>query len=179
MPTAHAQWVVVIHPPAKTSPPRPYSRGFFISASYQQRSKCVARYSSLYLQFNLARFNPTCPDPTGKRLQTSSLGLSDHKILKEVGRFHIHAPKAPWRQRDTINALRMFILSADGQRRLQVDRGCKRVIRSLKNITYKPGKAEPADNDHSHMSEATAYMAIAIAKGLTPWRVGKSSIAFW
>ena len=121
-----------------------------------------------------------CPDPTGKRLQTSSLGLSDHKILKDVGNFVIHAPKAPWRQRDTINALRMWILSADGQRRLQVDPTCKRVIRSLRNLTFKPGKAEPMDDDNSHMAEATAYMAIAISKGLTPWTVGSSeTVSVW
>jgi len=121
-----------------------------------------------------------CPDPTGKRLQTSSLGLSDHKILKEVGNFVVHAPRAPWKQRDTINALRMWILSADGQRRLQVDPTCKRVIRSLRNLTFKPGKAEPMDDDNSHMAEATAYMAIAISKGLTPWKVGSSeTIQVW
>lgn len=120
-----------------------------------------------------------CPDPTGKRLQTSSLGLSDHKILKEVGGILIHAPKAPWKQRDSINALRLMILDANGHRRLQVDPGCKRVIRSLKNLTYKPGKAEPMDDDHSHMAEASAYMAIAISKGLTPWKVGPAGFSLW
>ena len=115
-----------------------------------------------------------------KRLQTSSLGLSDHRILKEVGNFVVHAPRAPWKQRDTINALRMWILSADGQRRLQVDPTCKRVVRSLRNLTFKPGKAEPMDDDNSHMAEATAYMAIAISKGLTPWKVGPSeTITVW
>lgn len=121
-----------------------------------------------------------CPDPTGKRLQTSSLGLSDHKILRDVGNFVVHAPRAPWKQRDTINALRMMILSADGQRRLQVDPTCKRVVRSLRNLTFKPGKAEPMDDDNSHMAEACAYMAIAISKGLTPWKVGRSeTITAW
>ena len=126
------------------------------------------------------RASHVCPDPTGKRLQTSSLGLSNHRILKEVGNFVVHAPRAPWKQRDTINALRMWILSADGQRRLQVDPTCKRVIRSLRNLTFKPGKAEPMDEDNSHMAEATAYMAIAISKGLTPWKVGSSdAVKVW
>ena len=45
-----------------------------------------------------------CPDPTGSRKQTSSLGLSDHAILKDVGRFQICTPKAPWAIRDKVNA---------------------------------------------------------------------------
>ena len=36
------------------------------------------------------------------------------------------------------------------------------------------------DDDNSHMAEATAYMAIAISKGLTPWKVGRSeTITAW
>ena len=66
------------------------------------------------------------------------------------------------------------------QCRLQVDQTCKRVIRSLRTLTFKPGKAEPMDDDNSHMAEATAYMAIAISKGLTPWKVGSSeTIKVW
>ena len=30
------------------------------------------------------------------------------------------------------------------------------------------------DDDNSHMAEASAYMAIAISKGLPPWKVGRS-----
>ena len=47
-------------------------------------------------------------------------------------------------------------------------------MRSLRNLTFKPGKAEPMDDVNSHTAEATAYMAIAISKGLTPWKVGFS-----
>ena len=47
-------------------------------------------------------------------------------------------------------------------------------MRSLRNLTFKPGKAERMDNVNSHMAEATAYMAIAISKGMTPWKVGFS-----
>ena len=55
-----------------------------------------------------------------------------------------------------------------------MDPTCKRVIRSLRYLPFKPGKAEPMDDDNSHMAEATAYMAIAISKGLKPWTVGSS-----
>ena len=47
------------------------------------------------------------------------------------------------------------------------------MIRSLRNLTFKPGKAEPMD-DNSHMAEAAEYMAIAISKGLNPLKVGPS-----
>ena len=53
------------------------------------------------------------------------------------------------------------------QCRLQVDQTCKRVIRSLRTLTFKPGKAEPMDDDNSHM-------AIAITRGLKPWKVASS-----
>ena len=58
-------------------------------------------------------------------------------------------------------------MKGDPQRRLQVDPTCKRVIGSLRNLSFK-------------RSEATAHMAIAISKGLTPWTVGRSeSISVW
>ena len=48
------------------------------------------------------------------------------------------------------------------------------VVRSLRNLAFKPGKAKPMDDVNSHMAEATTYMAIAISKGLTAWKVGFS-----
>ena len=42
------------------------------------------------------------------------------------------------------------------------------------------GKAKRMVDDNSHMAEATAYMAIAISKGLTPWKVGSSdAVKVW
>ena len=114
-----------------------------------------------------------CPDPTGSRKQTSSLGLSDHAILKDVGGFSVRSPKAPWAISDKVNATRLMILDANGQRRLLVDPGCKRVIRSLKNLEFKPGLSVPDPaSEHGHMADALGYACIAISKGLTPWRVG-------
>jgi hypothetical protein len=113
------------------------------------------------------------PDPTGSRKQTSSLGLSDHTILKEVGGFQIHSPRAPWAILDKVNATRLMILDANNHRRLIVDPGCKRVIRSLKSIEFKPGASVPdPSSEHGHMCDAVGYAAIALAKGLLPWRVG-------
>ena len=120
-----------------------------------------------------------CPDPTGSRKQTSSLGLSDHAILKDVGGFSIRSPRAPWAISDKVNATRLMILDAAGSRRLLVDPGCKRVIRSLKNLEFKPGLSVPdPSSEHGHMADAVGYACIAISKGLTPWRVGNSGFRF-
>ena len=42
------------------------------------------------------------------------------------------------------------------------------------------GKAKRMVGDKSHMAEATADMAIAISKSLTPWKVGSSdAVKVW
>jgi hypothetical protein len=121
-----------------------------------------------------------CPDPTGSRKQTSSLGLSDHAILKDVGGFSIRSPRAPWAVIDKVNATRLMILDAAGQRRLLVDPSCKRVIRSFRNLEFKPGLSVPDPaSEHGHMADAVGYACIAISKGLTPWRVGPSGFAVY
>ena len=116
-----------------------------------------------------------CPDPTGRRLQTSSaMGLSDHAILARRG-FKIRAPKAPWSIRDKVAATRLMIHDANGHRRLKVDPSCKRVIRSLSNLEYKAGASVPdPKSDHSHMADAVGYDCVALAKGLLPWSIGES-----
>jgi hypothetical protein len=121
-----------------------------------------------------------CPDPTGSRKQTSSLGLSDHAILKDVGGFSIRSPRAPWAVIDKVNATRLMILDAAGQRRLLVDPSCKRVIRSFRNLEFKPGLSVPDPaSEHGHMADAVGYACIAISKGLTPWRVGPTGFAVY
>ena len=51
-----------------------------------------------------------------------------------------------------------MILAADGQRRLLVDPGCKRVIRSLRNLEFRPGLSVPNPaSDHGHMVDALGY----------------------
>lgn len=116
-----------------------------------------------------------CPDPTGRRLQTSSaMGLSDHAILKRRG-FKVRAPKAPWSIRDKVAATRLMIKDANGLRRMKVDPSCKRVIRSLSNLEYKAGSSHPdPKSDHSHMADAVGYACVALAKGLLPWQIGQS-----
>lgn len=121
-----------------------------------------------------------CPDPTGSRQQTSSLGLSDDKILKDIGHMQIYSPRAAWAISDKLNALRLLILDAAGQRRLLVNPACKRVVRSIKLLEFLPGKSVPdPKSEHGHMSDAVAYAAIAMTKGLLPWKIGDSGFRLW
>ena len=119
------------------------------------------------------------PDPTGARSQTSSMGLSDHAILRQSG-FKVKAPKAPWAIRDKYAAVRMFIRDAQNRRRLTIDPSSKRLIRSLASLEYAPGKsvADPK-SDHGHMSDALGYLCLGIAKGLLPYNIGTSSFKMY
>ena len=86
----------------------------------------------------------------------------------------ICSPKAPWRIQDKVNSTRLLILDANGRRRLQVDPSCKRLIRSLRSLEFKPGMVVPDPNsDHSHMVDALGNGALALSKGLTPWEIGE------
>jgi len=119
------------------------------------------------------------PDPTGARSQTSSMGLSDHAILRQAG-FKVKSPKAPWAIRDKYAACRLFIRDAHNRRRLQVDPSAKRLIRSLASLEYAVGKsvADPK-SDHGHMTDALGYLCLGIAKGLLPYEVGGTSFRMW
>lgn len=116
-----------------------------------------------------------CPDPTGSRRQTQGVGLSDHGILKKMGGFKLATPNAPWRVRDKINAIRLLIQSADGERRLQIDPRCKTLIRALRSIEFEPGRPHyDKRSQWGHVIDALGYMALATTKGLLPYRLGLS-----
>ena len=119
------------------------------------------------------------PDPTGSRSQTSSLGLSDHAILRQHG-FKVKAPKAPWAIRDKYAAVRLFLRDAHNRRRLKIDPCSKRLIRSISSLEYAPGKSvDDPKSDHGHMTDALGYLCLGIAKGLLPWSVGASSFKMY
>ena len=114
-----------------------------------------------------------CPDPTGKRKQTSSLGLSDHAILRQHG-FKVKAPNAPWRVTDKLNSVRRYIRDADGRRLLQVDPRCRRLIRSMRSLEFKAGTSHPDQaSDHSHSPDSLGYACLALRHGLLPWSIGR------
>jgi len=121
-----------------------------------------------------------CPDPTGSRRQTSSMGLSDHAILRKLGGFKVASPNAPWKVRDKINSIRLMIISAEGERRLQIDPKCKELIRALRAIEFEPGRSSyDKRSKFGHIIDATGYLTLAISRGLTPWSLGQSGFKIY
>lgn len=119
------------------------------------------------------------PDPTGARRQTSSMGLTDHAILRSHG-FHVVAPGAPWRISDKITSVRFFIRSADARRRLTVDPGCTRLIQSLRALEFAEGKSVPdPKSEWGHACDSLGYAVLALKHGLVPplYRSGNTTFA--
>jgi hypothetical protein len=122
-----------------------------------------------------------CPDPTGARRQTCSLGLTDHKILENHG-FTVATPRAPWRVADKCTCTRYFIRSSDGKRRLVVDPGATRLIQSLRSLEYAEGKSIPdPKSDWSHSCDSLGYLLLAARHGLLPrlYSSGNTSLTLW
>lgn len=94
------------------------------------------------------------PDSTGKRKQTSSKGLSDHQILRDMGHEVVYnANPARFDRYVCVNNL----LEKD---RLVIDPKCKHLIADLEKVTYRPGTTEPdatTDKSLTHMSDALGY----------------------
>lgn len=119
-----------------------------------------------------------CPDPTGRRVQTSSLGLSDHAILKQAG-LKVKAPKAPWRVTDKLAVTRFYIKAANGHRALQIDPRCKQLIRCLKSLEFDRNGANAPDkrSGFDHFPDSLGYSLLALKHGLLPYSVGPASLA--
>lgn len=97
------------------------------------------------------------PDPSGKRLQTSSGGRSDHIILSNAG-FVVKAPRKHDPVRDRINATNARLRDANGKSHIFISPNCKHLIESLEKFTYKPGTQIPdKDNQFDHMFDSFSY----------------------
>lgn len=95
------------------------------------------------------------PDSTGKRMQTSSGGVSDHQILRELN-FKVISTQNPFRvdRYNTVNNL--FDKS-----RVVIDAKCSKLIRDLEQVSYKDGSSLPNTDDSTltHLSDALGYAA--------------------
>lgn len=120
-----------------------------------------------------------CPDPTGSRRQTSSMGLSDHAILKQHG-LRVASPKAPWRITDKLNVVRRFIRDGNNHRALQVDPRCKQLIRSMRNLEFAEGTSAPDKKaGWDHFPDSLGYACLALHHGLLPYRIGNTNVSVW
>lgn len=96
------------------------------------------------------------PDSTGKRLQTSSAGWSDHEILRDEG-FVVVSSKNPFRL-DRYNTVNNLL----EKKRLTIDPRCKHLINDLEKVSYKEGTNVPDDSRDpslTHVSDALGYLA--------------------
>lgn len=95
------------------------------------------------------------PDSTGKRMQTSSGGVSDHQILRDLN-FKVISTQNPFRvdRYNTVNNL-------FDKGRVVIDAKCSKLIKDLEQVSYKDGTSLPDTNDSTltHLSDALGYAA--------------------
>ena len=101
------------------------------------------------------------PDPTGSRSQTSSMGLSDHAILRQHG-FKVKSPKAPWAIRKVRSSTDVY--SCPQPPPPKVDPSAASLISGITGIRTREIRCRP--QIVTAMSDALGYMCLGIAKGL-------------
>jgi hypothetical protein len=98
-----------------------------------------------------------CPDPTGRARKTSAGGKTDFSILESAG-FHVRAPARPPLVRDRINNTQSMLLAGD-RRRLFVHPRCKKLIKALDGLTYRPDTNAPDKaSGLDHITDALGYL---------------------
>lgn len=121
-------------------------------------------------RFGLDRRIIACPDPTGKRRQTSGTGASDHQILRRGG-IQVYAPQSPWNTADKIRAVNASLRTADGETHTKINPRCRELIKSFRTLGYAEGTRMPNKKlgvDHSF--DAYGYLVLGkfnLAKGET------------
>lgn len=97
------------------------------------------------------------PDPAGVQRKTSAGGRTDIMILQQAG-FQVKYRTAHPSVRDRINSVNALLLNAQGQRRLTVDPGCRRLIEALEKHTYREDTLIPnKDQGYDHITDALGY----------------------
>ena len=78
------------------------------------------------------------PNPSGAARKTSAaVGQTDHAIIRQAGWGVYTIGSYPIV--DRINTVNGMLQNANGVRRLFIDRKCKKLIRALDGLTFKPG----------------------------------------
>jgi len=109
-----------------------------------------------------------CPDPTGKRKQTSGVGASDHQILRRAG-IQVYAPEAPYNTADGIRAVNAALRTADGEVHTRIHPRCRELIKSFRTLGYAEGTRMPNKKlGVDHAFDAFKYLVLGkfnLAKG--------------
>lgn len=109
-----------------------------------------------------------CPDPTGKRKQTSGVGVSDHQILRKAG-ITVYAPESPYNTADGIRAVNAALRTADGEVHTKIHPSCRELIKSFRTLGYAEGTRMPNKKlGVDHAFDAFKYLVLGkfnLAKG--------------
>lgn len=109
-----------------------------------------------------------CPDPTGKRKQTSGIGVSDHQILRKAG-ITVYAPECPYNTADKIRAVNAALRTADGEIHTRIHPRCRELIKSFRTLGYAEGTRIPNKKlGVDHAFDAFGYLCLGkfnLAKG--------------
>lgn len=133
----------------------------------------------LYKRFGMDRPIEICPDPTGHRVQTSGVGLTDHHILRRQG-FRVISPKAPWKVKDKINAINCGFQTADGKHHVYISPHCKQLIKSLRSWTYQENSNTPDKKlGNDHLPDALGYLLLSRFNKAKSYTVGSTSYRVW
>ena len=82
--------------------------------------------------------------------------------------------------RDKINSIRLMIISAEGERRQQIDPKCRDLTSALRAIEFEPGRSSyDKRSKFGHIIDATGHLTLAISRGLTPWSLGQSGFKIY
>tara|TARA_B100000131_G_C18068089_1_gene593364 strand:+ start:70 stop:1305 length:1236 start_codon:yes stop_codon:yes gene_type:complete len=100
------------------------------------------------------------PDPACVQSRTSAGGRTDLSILQSYGFKCKYRRKHPL-IRDRINAVNSRLCNADGDRKLLVNKSCKKIIKALERHSYKEGTNLPEKGgakDLSHITDSVGYL---------------------
>jgi hypothetical protein len=100
------------------------------------------------------------PDPTGKRKQTSGVGVSDHQILRKAG-LRVYAPEAPYNTADKIRAVNAALRTADGEVHTKIHPRCRELVKSFRTLGYAEGTRMPNKKlGVDHAFDAFGYLCL-------------------
>jgi hypothetical protein len=119
--------------------------------------------------YGLKRRIIACPDPTGKRKQTSGIGVSDLQILRKAG-IEVYAPESPYTTADKIRAVNAALRTADGEVHTKIHPSCRELIKSFRTLGYAEGTRMPNKKlGVDHAFDAFGYLVLGkfnLTKGL-------------
>ena len=109
-------------------------------------------------RYGTARQRLAYPDASGSRVNTNSMGMSDHIILQNNG-YKLVTGKVNPNVNDSINSVNALMRSSTGETKLWIDPKCKRMRESYLKYVYKEGTRTPLkDNVHDHHADHTRYI---------------------